>query len=125
MRGRAERTQPPADGQAEAAFEPGDITGLFVAPRWLRDLGTSAWFLVGVGLAVVGAVAILALTQTIVAPVITAGVVAAVASPLVARAQARGMNRGLAAALVLLGLIAISIAAVVIIVGGITGEADA
>ena len=101
------------------------MTGLFVAPPWLRDLGASAWLLVGITLAVVGAIWILALTHTIVAPVITAAVVAAVASPLVDRAEHRGIARGLAAALVLVALIVLGIAAVIVIVGGITGEADA
>ena len=42
-----------------------------------------AWLLVGVTLFLVGAVWILSLTHTIVLPVITATVIAAVASPLV------------------------------------------
>jgi len=112
------------DGATGGDFEPTDLTGLFVTPNWLRDLGTSAWLVVGVTLAVVGGVWIMALTQTIVAPVITAAVVAAVASPLVDRAANHGMARALAAALVLVGLIVLGIAAVVVIVGGITGEAD-
>jgi predicted PurR-regulated permease PerM len=106
-------------------FEPEALTGLFVAPAWLRDLGSSAWLVVGVTLAVVAGVWILALTQTIVAPVITAAVVAAVASPLVDRAERRGVNRGIAAALVLVSLIVLGIATVIVVVGGITGEAGA
>jgi predicted PurR-regulated permease PerM len=105
-------------------FEPQDLGEFFAAPRWLRDLGASAWLIVGVTLAVVGGVWILTLTETIVAPVITAAVVAAVAAPVVDRAQRRGVARGLAAALVLVTLIVLSVAAVVVIVGGITGEAD-
>src|SRR4051795_13682990 len=105
-------------------FEPADLTGLFVTPPWLRDLGTSAWLVVGVTLAVVAAVWVLSLTETIVAPVITAAVVATVAAPLVDRLARRGMGRGLAAALVLVSLIVLSIAVVIVIVGGITGEAD-
>src|SRR5215212_469341 len=105
-------------------FEPQDLGEFFAARRWLRDLGASAWLIVGVTLAVVGGVWILTLTETIVAPVITAAVVAAVAAPVVDRAQRRGVARGLAAALVLVALIVLSVAAVVVIVGGITGEAD-
>jgi putative heme transporter len=113
------------DGASSAAFEPQDLSGLFVAPSWLRDLGSSAWLLVGVTLAVVGAVWVLSLTETIVAPVTTAAVVATVASPLVDRAGRHGIGRGIAAALVLVSLVILSVAAVVVIVGGITGEADA
>jgi putative heme transporter len=112
------------EGVPAAGFEPHDLTGLFAAPRWLRDLGASAWLAVGITLFLVGAVWILALTQTIVAPVITAAVVAAVASPVVAWLGRRGLARGLAAALVLVGGIVLGAAVVVIVVGGITGEAD-
>jgi predicted PurR-regulated permease PerM len=104
--------------------EPRDLTGLFAAPRWLRDLGSSAWLAVGVTLAVVATVWVLALTQTIVAPVITAAVVAAVAAPLVRRLRGWGVPRGLAAALLLVAALVLSIAMVLLIVGGITGEAD-
>lgn len=113
------------DGAPGGDFEPDDLTGLFVTPEWLRNLGMSAWLVVGVTLAVVGAFWILSLTQTIVAPVITAGVVAAVASPLVDRAEHRGVARSLAAALLLVALVVLGIAVVIVIVGGITGEADA
>jgi putative heme transporter len=104
--------------------EPRDLTGLFAAPRWLRDLGRTAWLAVGVTLSVVGLVWILALTQTIVAPVITAAVIAAVAAPLIARLQRLGLPRGLGAALTLLGAVVLGIAIVLLIVGGITGESD-
>ncbi len=105
-------------------FEPEDLSGLFLTPGWLRDLGTSAWLVVGVTLAVIGGIWILTLTHTIVAPVVTAAVVAAVASPLVDRAEHRGWPRALASALVLVSLVVLGIAAVIVIVGGITGEAD-
>jgi predicted PurR-regulated permease PerM len=110
---------------ASSDFEPQDLTGLFGAPRWLRDLGATAWLAVGVTLAVVAGVWILALTQTIVAPVITAAVVAAVAAPLVAWLTRHHVNRGLAAALLLVGAIVLGIAVVMLVVGGITGEASA
>jgi len=114
----------PDDGAQAAAFEPRDLSGLFAAPRWLRDLGTSAWLAVGVTLLVVGAVWILALTQTIVAPVITAAVVAAVASPLVRRLESHGLARALGAIVLMLGLVALTAFLTVAVVGGITGEAD-
>jgi putative heme transporter len=116
---------PPGDeGAGRAGFEAHDLTGLYAAPRWLKDLGASAWLAVGVTLAVVGAVWILALTQTIVAPVITAAVVAAVASPLLRRIRGLGVPRALGAALLLVGAVVLGAVVVLIIVGGITGEAD-
>jgi predicted PurR-regulated permease PerM len=125
---RHTRTKPPQpqgdDGSPAADFRPHDLSGLFAAPRWLRDLGTSAWLGVGVTLFVVGTVAILAITQTIVAPVITAAVVAAVASPLVRWLQSRGLARALGAILLMVGLLVLAVAVIVTVVGGITGQAD-
>jgi predicted PurR-regulated permease PerM len=103
-------------------IEPRELTGVFVTPHWLRDLGLTAWLLVGVTLLLVGAVWLLSLTHTIVLPVITAAVVAAVASPLLRWLAARGLPRGLGAALVLLSMVALGAGVVVVIVGGITSQ---
>jgi putative heme transporter len=105
-------------------FEPHDLSGLFAAPRWLRDLGGSAWLAVGVTLFVVGSVWLLALTQTIVMPVITAAVVAAVASPLVDWLGRRGLARGPAAALVLVAGIVLTGAVVVLALAGVASQLD-
>jgi predicted PurR-regulated permease PerM len=118
MRGRA-------DGDGAVAPTPRDVAALFVAPPWLRDLGRTAWLLVGVALAVVGAVWLLTLTQTIVTPVIAAAVVAAVASPLITWLGRHRVPRGAAAALLLVGFIVLGLVIVVVVVGGISGQADA
>ena len=62
-----------------------------------------------------------ALTQTIVMPVITAGVVAAVASPVVGWLRADGC-RARRGALLLLGIVALAVGLVVLIVAGIASE---
>ena len=98
---------------------------MVATPRWLRDLGTSAWLLVGITLFVVGAVWVLSLTETIVTPVIAAGVVAAVASPVVAWLERRGLPRTVGAVLVLLALIALGVVIFAVILGGITSQVDA
>jgi putative heme transporter len=49
-----------------------ELSGVFAAPSWLRDLGFMAWLLVGVFVLLVGMVWLLSLTQTIVVPVVTA-----------------------------------------------------
>ena len=67
---------------------------------------------------------LLALTHTIVMPLIAAGIVASVASPLVGWGAGHGVPRGISAALVLLGLVAVSVLMVYAIVGGITSESD-
>ena len=56
---------------------------VFNAPRWLRDLGIAAWFLVGVGLLLVSLVWLFAVTSEITMPVTAAFIVASVASPIV------------------------------------------
>jgi predicted PurR-regulated permease PerM len=109
----------------EIEIDPGSLVGVFAAPSWLRDVGFTAWLLVGVALFLVGAVWLLALTQVIVVPVITAAVVAAVASPLVTWMKRRGIPRGIGAALVLLGLLLVGVGMFWAIVRGITTEASA
>src|SRR3954447_23254075 len=90
-------------------FEPQELVGLFSAPKWLRDLGVTAWLAVGVTLAMVGLVWILSLTNTIVTPVITAAVIAAVASPLVRALERRGIARGVATALFLVAFLLLAV----------------
>ena len=110
-------------GQAEDA--PQELSGLFGAPRWLRDMGISAWLAVGVTLFVVGIVWILSLTETIVTPVITAAVVAAVASPLVGWLERHRVPRLAGAALLLVAFVILGITVLSVIIGGITSQVDA
>jgi predicted PurR-regulated permease PerM len=108
-----------------AAIDASELTQALAAPRWLRDAGLTAWLLVGITLFLVSAVWVLALTEVIVAPVITALVVAAVASPLVGWLHGHRLPRLLGAALVLLGLLAVGVGMFVVVIGGITNESDA
>ena len=110
----------PADEYIE--IDPLALRGVFTVPNWLRDLGVMSWLLVGIAVLIVGAVYLAALTQVIVVPVIVAAVIAAVASPLVASMNRHRLPRGLGAALVMLGLIAVGTGVVAAIVLGITGE---
>ena len=105
-------------------IEPGALSGLFAAPRWLRDLGFSAWLLVGVGAALVGLIWLLSLTQTIVMPVITAGIIASVASPLVDGLRRHGLPRGIGAALVLLAIVALGFGVGLVVLTGIASQAQ-
>src|SRR3954471_10195480 len=59
------------------------MSAVFSAPRWLRDLGIASWFLVGVAVLAVGLPWALGITSTIVLPVLSGGVIATVASPAV------------------------------------------
>jgi putative heme transporter len=103
--------------------EPAQMSGIFAAPTWLRDLGMMSWLMVGVAVLVVAAVALLALLNTIVVPVVTATIIAAVLSPLVRRLH-RHMPRGAAAALVFLALVALGVGIALLVLGGIASEAE-
>jgi predicted PurR-regulated permease PerM len=103
-------------------LDPDALTGLFGPPKWLRDLGESAWLAVGVTGFVIAVVWLLALTHTIVAPVITAAIVAAVASPLVRKLSAGRFPRGLASAGVLLFFVVVVGGVILLILAGITSQ---
>ncbi|HEU5106364.1 MAG TPA: AI-2E family transporter [Solirubrobacterales bacterium] len=105
-------------------IEPGELSGLFTAPAWLRDLGFSAWLLVGVGAALVGLIWLLSLTETIVMPVITAAIIASVASPVVDWLRRHGLPRGIGAALVLVAILALAFGVGLIVLTGIASQAD-
>jgi putative heme transporter len=113
-------------GQAEEVVEidARALSGLFTTPGWLRDLGVTSWLLVGVTLLLVGLVWLMSLTSTIVLPVITAAVVAAVASPLVDAIARLRIPRTLAAILLLVALVALGVGFVVLIVAGITSQSS-
>ena len=121
---RTSSAPPDADEQPSVNFNPRHLAGLFAAPRWLRDLGFSAWLIVGVTLFVVAIVWILSLTHTIVTPVLTAAVIAAVGSPLIAWLERHRVPRGAGAALFLLAGIVLAVGVVILVLGGITSQND-
>jgi predicted PurR-regulated permease PerM len=111
-----------ADGDTFVVeIEPGELSGIFRAPGWLRDLGVMSWLLVGVAALLVGLVWLISLLNTIVIPVVTAGILAAVLSPVV-RLVARHMPRGAATAIVFVTLLVLGIALAVGILAGIVSE---
>jgi predicted PurR-regulated permease PerM len=101
-----------------------EVSAVFAAPRWLRDLGLASWFLVGVGLLALGLTWVLGVTSTIVVPVICGGVVATVASPLVSLLQRHRVPRPLGALIALLLLVALGTLIVLLVLGGIVAEGD-
>ena len=110
----------------ETAFveiEAGELSGIFAAPSWLRDLGLMAWLLVGIAGMLVGAVWLLSLTQTIVIPVVTASILAAVLAPLVRWLKRRGVPRGAGTAIVLLLIVLAGIGIALLVIGGIASQA--
>jgi putative heme transporter len=105
-------------------LEARQLTSVFEAPRWLRDLGRASWFLVGFLLLLGGSIWLLGQVSTIVEPVLLGLIVATVASPIVGGLQRRRVPRGVGAAIVLLGLIALGVLVLVLVLGGIVAEKD-
>jgi predicted PurR-regulated permease PerM len=120
-RRRKEAPQEPAQDEL-VEIDAAGLSGVFAVPSWLRDIGLAAWLLVGVTLLMVGIVWILSLTNVIVTPVLTAAVVAAVASPLVGWLRRRGLPRSLSSALLLLGVVTLGVVVVVVIIAGVTSQ---
>jgi len=100
------------------------LSTVFSAPRWLRDLGIASWFLVGVGVLLVGLTWVFGITSTITVPVVTAGVVATVASPGVSFFERHRIPRGIGALIVLLGLAALGALILLLVLGGIVSQGD-
>jgi len=112
------------DGEEFVEIDPGELAGVFAAPRWLRDAGITAWLLAGIAALLVGVVWLAALTSVIFVPVIVATVIAAVGGQLVSLLERHGVPRALGALLVLLLIIAAGIAATVLIIRGVSSEAN-
>ena len=113
------------DGGSPRAFEPGDLSGMFVAPRWLQDLGRLAWLLVGVAIVAIGGVILLGVAGEIVKPVIAATVAAAVAGPAVSWLKRRHrVPRAAGAGLVLLALVALGVLILALVVSGINANSE-
>jgi predicted PurR-regulated permease PerM len=126
IRGRLRRLRGDQGREDEEFIEidPNELSGLFAAPRWLRDAGVTAWLLVGVVLLVAGVVWVLSLTHVIFLPLVTAGVIAAVAGQLVDWLKRRGVPRGLGAALILLLIVSAGALATYLILYGVGSEAS-
>jgi predicted PurR-regulated permease PerM len=107
-----------------ATIDPSQLSGLFSAPQWLRDLGLMTWLLVGIGLVLVGLVWLLGLTSSITIPVILGLVIAAVASPMVDSLQRRRVPRPAGAAIVLLGVVALGVVIAVLVFAGLSSESS-
>jgi putative heme transporter len=126
IRGRLRRSKAAADPAGRDEFveiDPAELSGIFAAPGWLRDLGLTAWLLVGVTVLLAGVVWLLSLTHTIIMPVIAAAIVASVASPLVGWLSRHRVPRPAAAGMLLLAIILVALGMVYVILAGITSQA--
>src|SRR3954453_307682 len=125
---RIHRTRAPASDAGDepdvVELESVELSGVFSAPQWLRDLGFASGLLAGVGAVLIGATWVAALTSTIVVPVVVAGVIAAGTSPLVRSLERRGLPRAAGPALVFLGLLVLGAGFALMVVGGISSQAS-
>ena len=119
-------TRPAASGDAPAigSTQLAELSTVFAAPRWLRDLGRTAWLLVGTLLLLAAVAWLLGATYTIGGPMVAAGIVATVASPLVALLQRHRVPRAIGAVIVLLLVVAIVVAVAVVVIGGLRAQRD-
>jgi predicted PurR-regulated permease PerM len=127
LRHQRERKQPQKkDGSSPeiAAVDLQELGTAFAPARWLRDVGRTAWLLVGVFALMAGLIWLLGTTYTIVGPVVAATIVATVAMPLVAWLGRHRVPRALGAVIVLLGLLAIGVVILLLVLGGITAQHD-
>jgi predicted PurR-regulated permease PerM len=107
-----------------ATIDPSQLSDMFSAPKWLRDLGLMTWLLVGIGAVLVGLVWLLGLTSSITVPVILGLIIAAVASPVVTSLQRRRVPRFAGALLVLLGVVVIGIVIAMLVFGGLASQSE-
>jgi len=118
----------PGSGEGEAPAEqiveidPAQLSGIFNVPDWLRNIGLMAWLLVGITLLICGLVWLGTLTQVITIPVIVAGIVAVVGSPVVGWLHRHRVPRALGALLLMLAVVAAGIGLGVLVVGGIESQ---
>ena len=125
LHGRVRREGDAGNGETEfVEVDTAELSGLFAAPIWLRDLGIMAWLLVGITLLLVGMVWLMSLTQTIVIPVVTAAVLASVLAPLVRRLKGAGVPRGAGTAIVLLLIVVAGAALAWLVIRGITAQSS-
>jgi predicted PurR-regulated permease PerM len=126
IRGRLRRQEGAAEGGGEepvVEIDPSQLSGIFNVPDWLRNIGLMAWLLVGIALLISAMVWLGALTQVITIPVIVAGIIAVVASPLVSWLARRHVPRALGAVLVMAGLVSVGLGIGALVVLGIDGQA--
>jgi predicted PurR-regulated permease PerM len=100
------------------------LSRVFRLPPVFRELGRTAWALVGVILLLVGFVWLLGTTAPIVGPLIIALIVAIVVAPVVNRLAPHTTRAG-AAAIVLVGGVVIAVCILLLVISGITSQMDA
>jgi predicted PurR-regulated permease PerM len=113
-----------ADSEKDLGQSIREVEDRFGVPEWLQSVGLIAWSLIGIGVVVIGALWLLDLTQVIVAPLATAGIVAAVTSPMVSWMARHHVPRAIGSLFVVLLIIVFSLAMLTLVVASIVDQAD-
>jgi putative heme transporter len=111
---------PPVELDAEALES---LSRVFRLRPVFRELGRTAWAFVGIILLLIGFVWLLGTTSPIVGPLVVALIVAIVVSPIVNK-LAPHVTRAGAAAIVLVGGVAVAVAILLLVVSGITSQRE-
>lgn len=119
---RGHEPEPAPAAPTTITLDPGAVESAFVAPKWLRDIGFTSWFALGAALLLMAVIALLAATATIVMPLILAGVIAAVAAPVVSWQQHKGVPRGIATLIFIVAFALIAIGFGYAVVSGIVSQ---
>lgn len=93
-------------------------------PDWLSRVGLSAWLWLGIIALVVVLYLGLAQLSGLLIPLVVAAVIGMIFHPVVDRLQGVGMRRSMGAALVLVGLVAITAASIFLAVKGVVDQGD-
>ena len=100
-----------------------DRDGPFGTVDTLTRLGIRAWMVVGIGLAVLLVIALLAQISGLVVPLVIASVMGALLAPLVDRMERARVPRGIGSGTVLLGLFGLVAGSLWIVVAGLSEQA--
>ena len=117
---------PPDDDQVisldEAQLE--QLSGVFAAPRWLRDLGIASWLFAGAFIVLAGVIWLIGATAVITGPVVVAFLLACVTQPVVRWLGRHHIGRAGAAAIMVLSFFALAIIISLMVIGGISSQSS-
>ena len=100
------------------------LSEVFTAPRWLRDLGIASWLAVGAFLLLAGFIWLIGATAEITGPVLVAFLLACVTSPLVHWLGRHRVGRAGAAAIVVLLFLLVAVLVTLMVIGGISSQSS-
>ena len=123
--GNSERDGSEADQVIELdAAQLAQLSGVFAAPRWLRDLGIASWLFAGAFLVLAGLIWLLGATAEITGPVVVAFLLACVTQPVVHWLGRHHVGRAGAAAIVVLSFLVLAVLITLMVIGGISSQSS-